>query len=307
MADYTIFTDAAADIPLKWYDQYGIQGVPMEYTLSDKTYAILPGEVEKDQICDSFYDALRKGEKTSTTQATPYRYIDAFSPVLKAGNDILYCCFSSGMSGTWHNALLASEVLKEQYPERIVRCVDTLSSSAGQGLIVIQAAALRERGQPLEENAKWLEEHFQNMNHWFLVDDLDFLKQGGRISPTVAFLGSKLQIKPILTITPDGRLVVAEKERGRRQSMRRLVELFRIGSDFHGVLPVVFINYAGCREDGELLADMVREVAPPDVRVFLTPLSPFIGAHTGPGMLSVCFWGKRRSLFLNSKALHAIE
>lgn len=211
------------------------------------------------------------------------------------------------MSGTWHNALLASEMLKDQYPERTIRCVDTLSSSAGQGLIVIQAAALKEHGKSLEENAGWLEDHFQNMNHWFLVDDLDFLKQGGRISPTAAFLGSKLQIKPILTITPKGRLVVAGKERGRKQSMKRLVELFRIGSDFQGVLPVVFINYAGCREDGELLADMVREVAPLDVRVFVTPLSPLIGAHTGPGMLSVCFWGKRRQLFLDSKALHAIE
>lgn len=295
MADYTIFTDAAADLPLEWYDRYGIQGVSMEYTLSDKTYAILPGEAEKEQICDSFYDTLRKGEKTSTTQATPYKYIDAFSPVLKAGRDILYCCFSSGMSGTWHNALLASEVLKEQYPERTVRCVDTLSSSAGQGLVVIQAAALKESGQPLEENARWLEENLQNMNHWFLVDDLNFLKQGGRISPTVAFLGSKLQIKPILTITPDGQLVVAGKVRGRKQAMEWLAGLFRTGSNFQGVLPVVFINYAGCREEGELLANMVREAAPPGTRVFITPLSPFTGAHTGPGMLSVCFWGEKRS------------
>lgn len=294
MADYTIFTDAAADIPLEWYRRYEIQGVPMEYTLSNRSYTILPGEAEMDQICDSFYAALRKGEKTSTTQTTPQKYIDAFSPALEAGKDILYCCFSSGMSGTWHNALLASEMLKEQYPERTVRCVDTLSSSAGQGLAVLQAAALRERGKALEENAGWLEEHLQNMNHWFLVDDLDFLKRGGRVSPTVAFLGGKLQIKPILTITPNGQLTVKEKVRGRRQSMERLVKLFRDGSDFQGVPPVVFLNQAGCKEDGALLADMVRQAAPPDVRVFVTPLSPFTGAHTGPDMLSVCFWGKNR-------------
>lgn len=294
MADYTIFTDAAADIPLEWYCRYDIQGVSMDYMLSEETNTIFPGKADAEENSDCFYDALRKGEKTSTTQATPYKYIEAFSPVLEAGNDILYCCFSSGMSGTWHNALLASEMLKEQYPERAIRCVDTLSSSAGQGLIVIQAAALKERGMSLEQNAKWLEEHLQNMNHWFLVDDLDFLKRGGRVSPTVAFLGSTLQIKPILTIDRNGKLVVAEKVRGRKQSMKRLVELFRISSDFQGVLPVVFINYAGCREDGELLADMIREAAPSDVRVFITPLSPYTGAHTGPGMLSVCFWGKRR-------------
>lgn len=294
MADYTIFTDAAADLPLEWYDRYKIQGVSMEYTLSDVTKTLLPGEVEIDKICDSFYDDLRAGAKTSTTQATPYKYIGAFSPVLEAGNDILYCCFSSGMSGTWHNALLARELLKEQYPERTICCVDTLSSSAGQGLIVIQAAALRERGMSLEENALWLETHTQNMNHWFLVDDLDFLKRGGRISPTVAFLGGKLQIKPILTIAPDGKLVIAEKIRGRTQSMERLVKLFQDNSDFQDVPPVVLLNHAGCPKDGALLADMVREAAPPDVQVFVTPLSPFIGAHTGPGMLSVCFWGKSR-------------
>ena len=147
----------------------------------------------------------------------------------------------------------------------------------------------------LEENAGWLEAHRQNMNHWFLVDDLDFLKRGGRISPTVAFLGGTLRIKPILTIDPDGKLVIAEKVRGRRQAMMRLVELFQAGSGFQGVLPAVLINYAGCREDGEFLADMVREAAPSDAQVFLTPLSPYIGAHTGPGMLSVCFWGKNRA------------
>lgn len=294
MADYTIFTDAAADIPLEWFCRYDIQGVSMDYTLSEKTNMIFPGEAGAEEKSDCFYDALRRGEKTSTTQATPYKYIEAFSPVLEVGSDILYCCFSSGMSGTWHNALLAREMLKEQYPERTIRCVDTLSSSAGQGLIAIQAAALKERGKSLEENAGWLEEHLQNMNHWFLVDDLDFLKRGGRISPTVAFLGGTLQIKPILTVTPDGQLVVAEKVRGRKQSMERLVKLFREGSDFQGVPPVVFLNQAGCREDGALLADMVREAAPSDIQVYVTPLSPFIGAHTGPGMLSVCFWGKCR-------------
>ena len=132
------------------------------------------------------------------------------------------------------------------------------------------------------------------MNHWFLVDDLDFLKRGGRISPTAAFLGGKLQIKPILTIAPDGQLVIAEKVRGRRQSMERLVKLFRDSSDFQGVPPAVFLNQAGCKEDGVLLADMLRRAAPPDIQVYVTPLSPFIGAHTGPGMLSVCFWGNRR-------------
>lgn len=294
MADYTIFTDAAADIPLEWYRRYEIQGVSMDYTLSEETNMIFPGEAGAEEKSDCFYDALRRGEKTSTTQATPYKYIEAFSPVLEAGSDILYCCFSSGMSGTWHNALLAREMLKEQYPERTIRCVDTLSSSAGQGLIVLQAAALKERGRSLEENAGWLEKHLQNMNHWFLVDDLDFLKRGGRISPTVAFLGGALQIKPILTIDHNGKLVVAEKVRGRKQSMKRLVELFCSGSEFQGVLPVVLINYAGCREDGELLANMVREAASSDIRVFITPLSPYTGAHTGPGMLSVCFWGKRR-------------
>ncbi len=294
MSTYSIFTDAAADLPLELYTQYEIQGVPMEYTLSDISNSILPGEEKKTDICTCFYDALRKGEKTSTTQAAPYKCIEAFTPALEAGNDILYCCFSSGMSGTWHNALLATEVLKDQYPERTIRCVDTLSSSAGQGLIVLQAAKLKELGKSLEENASWLEQHTQNMNHWFLVSDLEFLKQGGRVSPTVAFLGSKLQIKPLLTIDPNGKLVIAEKVRGHKASMERLVEIFQDVSDFHDVPPAVFINHAGCPDDGALLANMVQAIVPPDVQVYITPLSPFIGAHTGPDMLSLCFWGRGR-------------
>lgn len=294
MSNYEIFTDAAADLPPEWYQQYSIQGVSMDYTIEGKNCTIFPNELKRESVSEAFYAALRKGVKTTTTQITPYQYIEAFSPALNQGKDILYCCFSSGMSGTWHNAVAAADLLKEQYPERTVRCVDTLSSSAGLGLIVLRAAVLREEGKSMEESALWLEEHRQKMNHWFMVDDLEHLKRGGRVSPAVAFLGSKLQIKPILSIAPDGKLAIAEKVRGRRQSMERLVKLFQSFSDLEDVPAVVLLNYAGCREDGEHLVEMVQQAAPPNTQIYAVALSPIVGVHTGPGMLSVCFWGKPR-------------
>lgn len=294
MADYILFTDAGGDIPPELCQKYGIRGVPMECILSGNIQTFSPDDPDREDQCQRFYDALRQQVEVSTSQITPFVYIDVFSPLLEAGCDILYCCFSSGLSATWSNVQTAQQLLKEKYPDRTLRCIDSRSAAAGQGAFVLQAAINRENGMSISENADWLEAHVQNVQHWFTVDDLDFLKRGGRVSPAVAFLGGKMQIKPILTILPDGSLSVKEKARGRKKSIDRLLALYQESMDFSDCAPLVVLNHAGCAEEGQALAQQVKAVSPPGTQVLLTSLSPIIGTHTGPNMLSIAHIGKRR-------------
>jgi len=291
MADYVIFTDAGADIPADLCARYDIHGVPMQYLLGGETGTFRPEDAGREPACDAFYQALRERTDISTSQITPFTFEEVFAPVLEAGQDILYCCFSSGLSSTWQNLQAIAEELRERYPDRALRCVDTRCAAAGQGLLVVQAALNREKGMGLEENADWLEAHLRNVCHWFTVDDLDFLKRGGRVSPTVAFLGGKLQIKPMLTVMPDGSLQVKEKARGRKKAMDRLVELYKEHAAAGDWTSAVFVNHAGCRSDGEALVEELRKAAPAGTEFVLVALSPIIGAHTGPDMLSVCHFG----------------
>lgn len=294
MSQYLLFTDAGGDLPASLCEKYDIRGVPMDYILSGVSHSFSPAAPDREAQCQAFYDALRERAEVSTSQITPFVYTELFSPLLAAGQDILYLCFSSGMSATWANLQTARQLLSEQFPERTLCCIDSLSAAAGQGVFVLNAAMNREKGMSLAENAAWLEAHAQNVQHWFTVDDLDFLKRGGRISPAVAFLGGKMQIKPILTILPDGSLSVKEKARGRKKSIDRLVALYQEAMDFGDGEKLVMVNHAGCPEEGAALVEQVKRVSPPGTEVFLTALSPIIGAHTGPNMLSVAHIGKKR-------------
>lgn len=294
MSDYVIFMDAGGDLPRQLCQQYDIHGIPMNYLLDGDSGAFRPEDPDREALCGAFYDALRKRVEVSTSQITPYTFEKAFTPVLESGRDILYCCFSSGLSSTWQNVRTVQAQLKEQFPERTLRCVDSRSAAGGQGVFTIQAALNRQQGMSLEDNARWLEARTQQVCHWFTVDDLDFLKRGGRISPTVAFLGGKLQIKPLLVIGQDGTLSVKEKSRGRKAAVSRLVQLYQESMDFSGVAPVVLVGHAGAPAEGAELARQIQAVSPEGTQVILTGLSPIIGAHTGPNMLYVCHFGKHR-------------
>ncbi len=294
MADYVIFTDAGGDVPAELWTKYGLGSVPMSYLLSGETGIFDPGDPEREVCCARFYDALRRRADVSTSQITPFLFEKLFAPELEAGRDVLYCGFSSGLSSTWQNAQAVRELLGERFPQRTVRCVDSLSAAGGAGIFALQAAVNRERGMSLEENAQWLEAHASKMCHWFTVDDLDFLKRGGRLSPTVAFLGSKLQIKPLLVILQDGKLKVVEKARGRKAAMQRLVQMYQNALDFGDAEPLVIVDHTGCPEEAEALAEQLRAVSPAGTQVLVTGLSPIIGAHTGPGALTVCHFGTGR-------------
>lgn len=294
MDNYVIFTDAGADITAQLCAEHTIHGVPMDFLLNGQTGTFRPESADRETLCADFYDALRAGADVSTSQITPFTYESVFTPVLEAGQNILYCCFSSGMSSTWQNVQSVVTMLGEQYPDRKIRCVDSFSASGGEGVFALQAALNREAGMSLEENAAWLESRALQVCHWFTVGDLDFLKRGGRISPTLAFLGGKLQIKPILVIDDQGRLQVTEKARGQKASMQNLIRSYAAALDFGDAAHVVFVGHAGAPEAGAQLAEMVRQASPEGTEVLLIPLSPIIGAHTGPDMLFVCHFGSHR-------------
>ncbi len=294
MQPYVIFTDAGADIPAQLCEKYDLRGIPMNYMLNGQEETFRPEDPDRDTLCTAFYEKLRQQATVSTSQITPYLFEAAFLPVLEAGQDILYCCFSSGMSSTWQNLQVVLAELTERFPERTLRCVDSRSASGGEGLIALQAAVNREKGLSLSDNAAWLETRIPQVCHWFTVNDLDFLKRGGRISPTVAFLGGKLQIKPVLVIGEDGKLIVSEKARGRKASIQALLKHYSAALDFGDAQPAVFISHAGAPEEAAALADAVRQLSPAGTEVYISELSPIIGAHTGPDMLAVCHYGTHR-------------
>jgi DegV family protein with EDD domain len=294
MENYVIFVDAGADIPADLCQKYEIHGVPMEYLLADKPGVFRPEDPERDAHCAAFYSALRDGASISTSQITPFTFESCFAPELAAGRDVLYCCFSSGMSATWQNVQATVLDLAEKYPRQKLRCVDTRSASGGEGMTALQAALNRAQGMSLEENARWLEEHAKHMCTWFTVGDLNFLKRGGRISPTIAFLGGKLQIKPMLIIDEDGKLIVTQKARGQKASMQNLLKSYLSNLDFQGGARNVFTIHGGTPAVGAELTEMVRAASPSDINLRLVQLSPIIGAHTGPDMLCISHYGTSR-------------
>ena len=294
MTDYVIFTDAAADLPVELCARYDIHGIPMTCLLNGEAMTFRPDDPRRQEVCAGFYDALRAQAEVSTSQITPFAFEEAFAPILEAGKDILYCCFSSGISSTWQNLQVTREELSDQFPARKLRCIDSRAAAGGLGVFVLQAALNREKGMSIDENAAWLEAHVPNVCHWFTGDDLDFLKRGGRISPTLAFLGGKLQIKPLLVIGDDGKLEVREKIRGRKAAIAQLVKLYIQHLDFGDAAPMVMVGHAGSPADHQQLMEQVKAASPEGVEVIPTELSPIIGAHTGPDMLFVCHFGTCR-------------
>ena len=229
---------------------------------------------------------------STTSQINPDEAREALEPYLKEGKDILHLSFSSGLSGTCNSMKIAAEELQEEYPERKISCVDSLAATGGQGILVILAAQNQEKGMSLEENTAWLEENRLHICHWFTVDDLDFLKRGGRISPTIAWIGGKLKIKPVLRIAEDGTLAIPEKVRGSKAAMNTIVSKY-VSSGLNEVHPYVFLCHGDALEQAEKAKAAILE-AVPGAQVTIMPMSPIIGIHTGPGVQAVIYFGNNR-------------
>ena len=288
--DYMIFADVSIDIDMAFADKYDLKYISMEYILDDNSFNC--SRPENDEMMHQYYEKLRLKASTHTSQIVPNNYVEAFEGYIKEGKGILYISLSSGLSNTYESALLAAKMLKDDYPECEIEVVDSLGATGGMGILAESACLNREKGMSLSDNAKWLREHANNINFWFKVEDLMYLCRGGRVSATTAVVGTALKIKPILTIDSTGKLQTIDKKRGDKQAMLSLIERFDASYD-PDMGNTVYISCADCKDVAESLKSKLLEKYP-DLDIKITMLSPIIGAHTGPDMLSLIYYGSKR-------------
>lgn len=290
MADFVIFTDSSADLSAELAAKLDVRVLPLSFHMEEQTYRNYSDNREMDPR--AFYKRLREGENATTSAVNVSQYTEALEPVLRAGKDVLLLAFSSGLSTTYNSAAMAAAELREKYPDRKLYAVDTLCASLGQGLLVYLAAREREKGKTIEEVRDWAEANKLSICHQFTVDDLHFLKRGGRISATTAVVGSMLQIKPVLHVDDEGHLVSIGKARGRRAALKALVDRMEQTAIDPGD-QTVFISHGDCLEEAEQLAQMVRDrFGVKDV--YINYVGPVIGAHSGPGTLALFYVGSER-------------
>lgn len=287
MSNYRIVTDSASDMGEHLKD-WGVASASLTLKFDGEDVIQKNDEVEPV----AFYNRMREGGVAKTSAVNPEGFIEVFEPILAAGDDILYIGFSSGLSTTCNSGRIAAEKLMEKYPERKITVIDSLSASAGFGMLVYLAVKKKNEGATLDENAEYVTSLIPHMCHWFTVDDLVYLKRGGRISPTVAFVGGVLGIKPVLHMDLEGHLINKFKVRGRRASIKALADKLGELMTDKSQGPV-FICHADCEEDAALLSSMIKETygLDTDITVFTGPV---IGAHSGPGTLALFFIGNER-------------
>ncbi len=290
MPDFVILTDSSADLSADMAQKLSVEVLPLGFVLDNQTYRNYPDNREMDPHV--FYDRLRAGDVATTTALNVAEYTEALEPLLQAGKDVLVLAFSSGLSTTYNSSRLAVEELSAKYPERKLYTVDTLCASLGQGLLVWYAARERDRGHSIEEVRDWIEEHRLNVCHQFTVDDLYFLKRGGRISAATAVVGSMLQIKPVLHVDDEGHLINIGKVRGRQAALKALVDRMEETALDSGSL-TVFISHGDCLEDAQIVADMVKKRFGVE-EVYINYVGPVIGAHSGPGTVALFYAGTER-------------
>ena len=292
MSDYVLLTDSSADLTAGLVEELGVEVLPLSFHMGEKTYRNWPDDREIDP--HDFYDRLRGGEMATTSAVNVSDYTEAVEPLLRAGKDVLVVAFSSGLSATCNSARIAAQALSEQYPDRKIYVVDSLCASLGQGLLVWYAARMKAEGKSMEEVRDWLEENKLHLCHWFTVDDLHFLKRGGRISPATAVVGTMLSIKPVMHVDDEGRLIKVGTARGRNASLKALVDHME-ETAIDPSAQTVFISHGDCLEDvNKVVEDVKRRFGIPAERFVINNVGPVIGAHSGPGTVALFFLGSKR-------------
>lgn len=290
MREYVIYTDSSADLDAAMVEELGIDLQPLTFTLDGQTYANWPDG--REISFGDFYKKLRDGGKSSTSQVNVSEFVNSFRPILEAGKDILYLGFSSGLSGTVNSGRIAAEELAADFPDAKIIVVDTLCASLGQGLFIWQAVEEKKKGKTIEELADWAEKTKLKVAHWFTVDDLNFLKRGGRLSGAAAMFGTMLNIKPVLHVDNEGKLIPMDKVRGRKQSLQALVDKMEKTAVDPGD-QYVFISHGDCLEDAEYVAQLVKEKFGVK-NVYINYIGPVIGSHSGPGTIALFFMATSR-------------
>ena len=286
---YQMLTDASADLIPAFAQQEHISIIPMTYMIGEQEY-VSDGFISDDRLKE-FYQAERESQLTRTSQISPQVYLDFFRSYAQKGESVLYVSLSGGLSGTYNTARFAASEIMEEFPSVSIRCVDSRSATVGIQLLLERAAENRRNGMSLEENAQWLEANRLNICHWFVVDDLNYLKLNGRISPATALIGSALNIKPILRVENDGSLVNFGKKRGSKAALAQLLEYYEKASA-EGDCSHVIIVSADYDEGADYLEAAIREKHP-DREITRAILCPVIGCHTGPGLCAIAHWGTR--------------
>lgn len=287
MANYQIITDSGSDLSQELAKQMKVTVIPLTVNFNDQVFPD-----RNDDSLKEIYASLRNGGMSTTSAVNPQGWVSGIRPIVEAGEDVVVVTFSSGLSTTYQSAVIAAAELMDEFPSRKIYVCDSLAASLGQGLLVYYACKLRDSGADALEVVEWIQMNRLHLCHLFTVDDLGFLKRGGRISAATAVLGSMMSIKPVLHVDNDGKLINVSKERGRKAALKAMVNAMKekMGSYDNSV---VFISHGDCLEDAQKLADMVqKETGAQDVVIGY--VGAVIGSHSGPGTLALFFMGNTR-------------
>ena len=294
MSDYIISACSTADLTKEQFEKYDVKFVCFHFNIDSETY---PDDLGQSMSFKTFYDRMRDGADTSTSQVNPEQYIEFFTPFLEEGKDILHLTLSSGISGTYNSAMIAKEELEEQYPDRKIYVIDSLAASVGYGMLMHELSEKRAAGVSIDELAAWVEENKLKIHHWVMVSDLKWLVKGGRVSKVSGVLGSMLNICPLINVNKDGKLAPQEKIRTKKKAIARIVEMMEAnadnGLDYDGKC---YIAHSDCAEDAEYMKNMIEEKFKNlKGKVMVNSIGTVIGSHTGPGTMVPVFFGKERT------------
>lgn len=293
MADYVLSCCSTADLTKKHFETLNLSYICFHFEIDGKQY---PDDLGVSMPLKEFYDMMRNGAITRTSQVTMGEYYDYFKKILEEGKDILHVCLSSGISGSFNSARLAMEDLKKEYPDRKIYVLDSLAASSGYGLLMDKLAELRDSGMGIDELAAWCEENKLRVNHWFFTTDLTYLVRGGRVSKVAGAVGSLLKICPLLNVSVDGKLIARKKLIGGKKAAQAMINQMELladnGFDYN---EKCYMCQSDCLDDARKIASTVeKEFLHMKGKVEINDIGTTIGAHTGPGTIALFFWGKKR-------------
>lgn len=287
--NYIIATASTADLPAEFFTEHDIPFISYSYTMDNDAYFDDCKEESRERV----YKNMRKGAELSTSMINTYDYHEFFKKLMEQGKDVVYLDMTKQISHSYVNAAEAAEQIHAEYPNQRFYMMDTLCVSGGLGLLLTYMVKLRDEGKSFDEVIDWAEKHKLNVIHWFTVDDLHYLKRGGRVSNSEALVGSLLQIKPVLYVSDDGKLTICNKVRGRKAALLNIIDRMKVDfTEPDG--QIVCINHADCLADAEFVRDKVLENFPTVSKVTITNLGVVIGAHCGPGLFTIFYLGNKR-------------
>ncbi len=293
MSDFVLSCSSTADLSQEEFDARGIQYIYFHYSIDGVQ---MNDDLGKTMPFDTFYQRMIDGAETSTSQINADEYFEYWEGFLEDGKDVLHVTLSSGISGSYNSAIIARDMLKEKYPDRTVRVVDSLAASSGYGLLMDQLADLRDAGKTVDEAADWAEEHKLELQHWFFSTDLTFFIKGGRVSKTAGFVGTLMKICPVMNLDVEGKIVPRAKVRSKHKVIKdmvdRMVDNAKDGKNYSGKC---YLSHSYCLDDAKAVAELIKATFPKlNGEPVIHDIGTTIGSHTGPGTVALFFWGQER-------------